>query len=96
LCKIGKNTVTWGDKKSELMKTKSTVLELDLHGVLHSKVEDRLYDFFFWQNNDEGVIITGNSTDMKNIVTRWLDYNGFDYYINPSNMGRINVVMSNL
>lgn len=71
------------------MKTKTKTKELDLHGVSHSRVGDALYDFFFWQNNDEGEIITGNSTQMKNIVTQWLDYNGFNYYIPSSNLGRI-------
>ena len=39
------------------MKTKTKTKELDLHGVSHSRVGDALYDFFFWQNNDEGEII---------------------------------------
>lgn len=76
------------------MKTKNKTNELDLHGIQHSNVEDSLYDFFFWQNNDEGEIITGNSTQMKNIVMQWLDYNGFNYYIPSSNSGRIVVTFS--
>ncbi len=40
---------------------------LDLHGVKHADVEDKLIDFFFWQGFDhKGVnIITGNSQKMQ-------------------------------
>jgi hypothetical protein len=39
-------------------------ITLDLHGVKHADVEDKLIDFFFWQGFDhKGVnIITGNSS----------------------------------
>lgn len=76
------------------MKTKTKIKELDLHGVQHVNVEDTLYDFFFWQNNDECEIITGNSKQMKEIVIQWLDYNGFNYSFSPNNLGRIVVTYS--
>ena len=48
------------------MKRKVT---LDLHGVKHSEVEDRLIDFYFWkgQNPKDTLIIVGNSSLNNNL-----------------------------
>ena len=73
------------------MKRKTT---LDLHGVKHSDVEDKLIDFFFWHGFDyKGVnIITGNSQKMQEIVINFLDQYDFKYYISSHNLGEIVVV----
>ena len=54
------------------MKKKTT---LDLHGVKHSDVEDKLIDFFFWHGFDHkgANIITGNSQKMQELVMDFLD-----------------------
>jgi hypothetical protein len=65
---------------------------LDLHGVNHKDVVDRLINHFFWQGYSESVIITGNSSEMKSIVIQWLKENEFNYFISPENLGRINVI----
>ena len=69
-------------------------LTLDLHGVKHQDVELMLENFFLWENNivkQTVQIISGNSTDMKRIVCKWLDSNEFSYYIPASNVGIIYV-----
>ena len=73
------------------MKRKTT---LDLHGVKHSEVENRLIDFYFWKgtNPNDTIIITGNSAAMQKIVTEWLEENEFDYYIPPHNLGEIQII----
>ena len=73
------------------MKKKPT---LDLHGVKHSEVEDKLIDFYFWKgtNPKDTIIITGNSAAMKKIVTEWLEENEFEYYIPPHNSGEIQII----
>jgi hypothetical protein len=73
------------------MKRKTT---LDLHGVKHADVEDKLIDFFFWHGFDyKGVnIIIGNSQKMQEIVMNFLDEWDFKYYISSHNLGEIIVV----
>ena len=73
------------------MKTKKT---LDLHGIKHANVEDKLIDFFFWQGFDTrgANIITGNSSRMQEIVMDFLDKYEFKYYISSHNLGEIVVV----
>jgi DNA-nicking Smr family endonuclease len=73
------------------MKTQRT---LDLHGVKHEDVEHRLEQFFFWEASGfkPTKIITGNSTPMKDIVTKWLDGYDFKYYIPLNNPGEILVI----
>jgi DNA-nicking Smr family endonuclease len=73
------------------MKRKVT---LDLHGVKHSEVEDRLIDFYFWKGQDpkDTLIITGNSSVMQKIVTEWLEENELDYYIPSYNSGEIQII----
>jgi len=62
---------------------------LDLHGVAHRDVLNELYEFYFWEGNGNSIIITGKSSKMKNIVTGWLEENGYDYNISLNNSGRI-------
>ena len=73
------------------MKRKTT---LDLHGVKHSDVEDKLIDFFFWHGFDhkEVNIITGNSQKMQELVMDFLDKYEFKYYISSHNLGEIVVI----
>jgi hypothetical protein len=69
-------------------------ITLDLHGVKHADVEDKLIDFFFWHGFDhKGVnIITGNSQKMQELVMDFLDRYEFKYYISSHNLGEIIVV----
>ncbi len=48
---------------------------LDLHGVKHAEVEEKLTSYFFWEQpgHKQYTIITGNSTKMKGIVFEWLN-----------------------
>ena len=73
------------------MKRKTT---LDLHGVKHADVEDKLIDFFFWHGFDhkEVNIIIGNSQKMQEIVIDFLDKYEFKYYISSHNLGEIVVI----
>lgn len=66
---------------------------LDLHGVKHKDVEDRLTKFFFWEKPgyNQYTVITGNSHQMKEIVTEWLDRYEYSYYIPSHNLGEIQV-----
>jgi len=73
------------------MKKKIT---LDLHGVKHTNVEDKLIDFFFWQGFDHkgASIITGNSSKMQEIVMDFLDEYDFKYCISSHNLGEIIII----
>ena len=64
---------------------------LDLHGVKHADVEDKLIDFFFWHgfNCEKANIITGNSQKMQELVISFLDKYEFKYYISSHNLGEI-------
>ena len=64
---------------------------LDLHGVKHADVEDKLIDFFFWHSFDykKVNIITGNSQKMQELVISFLDKYEFKYYISSHNLGEI-------
>jgi len=66
---------------------------LDLHGVKHSQVINKLNQYFFWDRpgykNYE--IITGDSEEMRAIVITWLGEHEYDYYIPPYNTGLIKV-----
>jgi|11_taG_2_1085331.scaffolds.fasta_scaffold46064_2 DNA-nicking Smr family endonuclease len=66
---------------------------LDLHGLKHKEVEERLEQFFFWEKPGykQYKIITGNSYEMKRIVTRWLDKHEYYYYIPSHNLGEIQI-----
>ena len=64
---------------------------LDLHGIKHSQVEDKLIEFLFVKQNTPCVIITGNSQRMKDIVLKFLDLHQYNYYIPSHNLGEIQV-----
>lgn len=64
---------------------------LDLHGIKHSQVEDKLIEFLFVKSVNPCVIITGNSQRMRDIVLEFLDYHNYNYYIPSHNLGEIQV-----
>ena len=67
--------------------------KLDLHGVRHADVVDKLNRYFFWEKPGwkQYTIITGNSNEMKQIVTEWLQQHEYKYYIPSHNLGEIQV-----
>ena len=69
--------------------TKNNIL--DLHGVKHRDVEDKLIKFLFVERHNYCSIITGNSQRMKDIVLKFLDYHNYKYYIPSHNLGEIQV-----
>lgn len=66
---------------------------LDLHGVRHSQVEDKLTRYFFWEKpgHKQYTIITGNSRKMREIVFEWLDKHEYNYYVPSHNLGEIQI-----
>jgi len=44
------------------------------------------------ESRDGWEIITGLSPRMQEIVTNWLDWHGFGWYVPHSNPGRIHIV----
>lgn len=66
---------------------------LDLHGYTHAQVEDKLSQFFFWEEpgHKQYTIITGNSKKMQEIVIDYLDKYEYRYYIPAHNLGEIQV-----
>jgi len=62
---------------------------LDLHGAFYPEVEDKLVDFFFWEENKEGIIVTGQSHEMQKMVIDWLEEYDYNYHIPYNNEGRI-------
>ena len=66
---------------------------LDLHGVRHNQVEDKLTRYFFWEKpgHKQYTIITGNSRKMREIVFEWLDKHEYNYYVPSHNLGEIQV-----
>ena len=64
---------------------------LDLHGVKHAEVENKLVEFLFIGRANPCVIITGNSQRMKDIVLEFLDFHNYNYYIPSHNLGEIQV-----
>jgi len=64
---------------------------LDLHGVKHAEVENKLVKFLFIERANPCVIITGNSQRMKDIVLEFLDFHNYNYYIPSHNLGEIQV-----
>jgi DNA-nicking Smr family endonuclease len=62
---------------------------LDLHGLAHKNVLNELINFYFWEGNNNSIIITGKSNKMKEIVVEWLEENGFYYETPINNEGRI-------
>ena len=68
---------------------KNNLPTLDLHGVFYTEVEDKLVDFFFWEDHKEGVIITGDSYEMRKMVSDWLDKYEYTYHTPYNNTVRI-------
>jgi len=66
---------------------------LDLHGIKHSEVESKLTRYFFWEKpgHKQYTIITGNSSQMKQIVQEWLVRHEYSFYIPAHNLGEIQV-----
>ena len=67
---------------------------LDLHGVTYAEVQELVEDYVF---ENQGYlplqIITGNSSGMKNRVTKCLKEHGFSYQIGDDyNKGYIAVI----
>lgn len=62
--------------------------ELDLHGLKHHEVEDRVEDFIL-KTDTPFRIITGNSEEMKRITLRLLDHYDFKFYSPAHNAGEI-------
>lgn len=67
--------------------------KLDLHGVRHVDVVNKLNRYFFWEKPGwkQYTIITGNSNEMKKIVIKWLQDHEYKYYIPSHNLGEIQV-----
>jgi hypothetical protein len=63
---------------------------LDLHGVRHRDVNDTCHLFINDNWGEEMKIITGNSLEMKNIVSKILEFYQLKYSLdNPYDMGYI-------
>jgi len=67
---------------------------LDLHGIKHADVENKLISYFFWDKPgyNQYTIITGNSKKMQKIVFEWLDKYEYKYYISSHNLGEIKII----
>lgn len=72
--------------------------KLDLHGVKHADVTQKLNRYFFWEKPgwNQYKIITGNSPKMRQLVIEWLDNHEYSYYIPEHNKGEIQVVDSKI
>ena len=66
---------------------------IDLHGIYHRDVEGVLErELLVRESRDGWEIITGLSPRMQEIVTNWLDWHGFGWYVPHNNPGRIHIV----
>ena len=67
---------------------------LDLHGLKHSEVKDKLTRYLFWEKpgHKQYTIITGNSKKMQEIVVEFLEKYEYKYYIPSHNLGEIKVI----
>lgn len=67
--------------------------ELDLHGVYHSEVRDKVENFVLLNSTQLPVrIITGDSTRMRNLTENILKKYKFNYQIPAHNPGEIIVL----
>ena len=67
-------------------------IKLDLHGVKHEKIQDKLEDFCFI-NTPPFKLITGNSNHMKNFVIKFLNNHNYKYMVGDIyNQGSITVL----
>ena len=66
---------------------------LDLHGVRHSEVKDKLTRYFFWEKpgHKQYTIITGNSKKMQEIVLADIMKKTYKYKGTSHNLGEIQV-----
>lgn len=66
---------------------------LDLHGVRHSEVEEKLSRYLFWEKpgHKQYTIITGNSKKMQEIVFKWLEKHEYNYFVPSYNLGEIQI-----
>lgn len=62
--------------------------ELDLHGLLHLQVEDRVENFVI-VNEPPFRIITGNSDMMRRMVKKILNRHKIQHYVPAHNAGEI-------
>lgn len=62
--------------------------ELDLHGLSHYNVEDKVEDFIL-KTEAPFRIITGKSEEMRRLVKKLLDYYEYSYYVPAHNAGEI-------
>jgi hypothetical protein len=53
-----------------------------------------LEDFYLWKGKSisESIIVTGDSSEMRTQVIRFLDTHDFKYVVDRSNTGRIRVI----
>ena len=65
--------------------------ELDLHGLSHLEVEDKVESFVL-SNDPAFRIITGNSEKMREIVKLILNKHRLQHYIPAHNTGEIIVI----
>lgn len=64
--------------------------ELDLHGVFHSEVRDKVENFVLLYSTEIPIrIITGDSTRMRNLTINILEKHKFGYEIPAHNAGEI-------
>ena len=72
----------------------SPLRTLDLHNTKHADVDKRLEDFYLWKGKSisESIIVTGDSSEMRTQVIRFLDTHDFKYVVDRSNTGRIRVI----
>ena len=67
--------------------------ELDLHGVFHSEVRDKVENFVLLNSTKLPVrIITGDSQRMRNLTVNILDKHKFNYDAPAHNPGEIIVL----
>ena len=67
--------------------------ELDLHGVFHSEVRDKVENFVLLNSTKLPVrIITGDSQRMRNLTVNILDKHKFNYDVPAYNPGEIIVL----
>ena len=69
------------------------IKELDLHGVFHSDVRDKVENFVLLHSTELPVrIITGDSQRMRNLTVNILEKHKFVYEIPAHNSGEIIVL----
>lgn len=67
--------------------------ELDLHGLMHHEVRDKVENFVLLNSNELPIrIIIGNSNRMRNLTENILNKHNFDYYSPPHNSGEIIII----